>query len=86
MNFTEAREYIRRHDKRVKELHRKTIPVLKEFYVQGLMAAGQTPIFGGPVTRDEFIHAILELEYPDIEKARAAYSDGWSFPTTTKDE
>ena len=46
-------------DKRMKALYRKTVPALRQLH-----RAQAQYVIGGPVTKEEFVSAILEREYP----------------------
>jgi hypothetical protein len=78
MELFEARDYIREHDNSVKGLSRRRISELRENYRTAQAHHGQETIYGGPVSKDEFISAILELEYPRISEARKIYSERYN--------
>jgi hypothetical protein len=69
----QARTYIRAHDHRVIQLDRKPLGYLRNALALAQRANGLVTVFGGPVSRDEHISAIIELEYPDIRQAREVY-------------
>ena len=69
----DPRAYITAHDKRVVRLDRTPIASLRSIYRDLLTEAGTSLIYGGPVSRDEFISAIAELEFPQVRAAREAY-------------
>ena len=69
----DARAYITEHDKRVKLLDRKTVAVLCSIYLAAMRDAGMIQVMGGPESKDEFISAIVEIEFPEIRTAREVY-------------
>ena len=69
----DPRAYILAHDKRVVRLDRTPIASLRSIYRDLLTEAGTSLVYGGPVSKDEFIGAITETEFPDIRAAREAY-------------
>ena len=73
MEVFEARSYIQTHDNRVKMLDRMTMDGLRRDDKAAMYRAGLKRLLGGPVSRDEFISDILELEFPDISEARRLY-------------
>ena len=72
-NPQDPRAYILEHDKRVVQLDRMPVAALRSLYRDLLTEAGTSLIYGGPVSRDEFISAIAELEFPQVRAAREAY-------------
>jgi hypothetical protein len=78
MEVFEARSYIQTHDNRVKELDRFGLNRLKQEFQRTLHRLGETLVYGGPVSKDEFVNAILELEYPQISEARKIYSERYN--------
>jgi hypothetical protein len=72
-NPEDPKAYILAHDKRVIQLDRMPIASLRSIYRDLLTEAGTALIYGGPASKDEFIGAIAELEFPDIRAAREAY-------------
>lgn len=73
LNPQDPRAYILAHDKRVVQLDRMPIASLRSIYRDLLTEAGTSLIYGGPVSRDEFISAVIELEFPEVRAAREAY-------------
>jgi hypothetical protein len=73
LNPQDPKAYILAHDKRVVQLDRMPIASLRSIYRDLLTEAGTSLIYGGPVSRDEFISAVAEIEFPDIAAAREAY-------------
>jgi uncharacterized protein YciI len=69
----QARSYILAHDKRVKQLSRMSVSTLHRTYVEALAAAGQILLYGGAVSKDEHINAIIDAEFPRADEARADY-------------
>ena len=69
----DPRAYILAHDKRVVRLDRTPIASLRSIYRDLLTEAGTSLVYGGPVSKDEFIGAIAAIEFPDIRAAREAY-------------
>ena len=74
----DPRAYILAHDKRVVRLDRMPIASLRSIYRNLLTEAGTSLVYGGPVSKDEFIGAITETEFPDIRAAREAYGSEWA--------
>jgi hypothetical protein len=56
--------YRKAHDVRVKKLYRMTMPTLRDIEQAHLARQGYQRVFGGPVSKDELISAILAVEYP----------------------
>lgn len=75
-----ARGYITEHDKRVIKLDRMRVAALRELYHTVANDNGMRLIYGGPVTKDEFIGAIIELEFPEIVQMRETYINLKTFP------
>jgi hypothetical protein len=73
LNPQDPKAYILAHDKRVIQLDRMPIASLRSIYRDLLTEAGTSLIYGGPVDKDEFISAIIELEFPEVRAAREAY-------------
>jgi hypothetical protein len=73
LNPADPKPYILEHDKRVVQLDRMPIASLRSIYRDLLTEAGTSLIYGGPVSRDEFISEIIELEFPQIRAARETY-------------
>jgi hypothetical protein len=65
----QAKAYIIKHDNRVKQLSRMALPQLRTV----LLACQRTNVYGGPVSKDEFLAAIIEDEFPAISQARDTY-------------
>jgi predicted nucleic acid-binding OB-fold protein len=76
MDFIEAGTYLQEHNASAKGLGRRKVAELRENWRTAQAHHGQETIYGGPETKDEFINAILELEYPRLNEARTAYSRG----------
>jgi hypothetical protein len=76
MEFTgadQAREYIRQHDNRVRFIDRKPNASLRSIYLSAMSDANLINVLGGPVSHDELVNAIIDLEFPDITAARSVY-------------
>jgi hypothetical protein len=73
LNPQDPKPYILAHDKRVIQLDRMPIASLRSIYRDLLTETGTSLIYGGPVSRDEFIGAIAEAEFPEVRAAREAY-------------
>jgi hypothetical protein len=69
----QARAYILVHDGRAKRLSKMSVSVLHRTYIEALAAAGQILLYGGAVSKDEHINAILDAEFPRIAEARTDY-------------
>ena len=76
----QAREYIRRYDRRVVELDRQNVAALKRIFAQSLAANGEFLVYGGPASKDEMVSAVAEQEYPRIAAARKVYVDAVTLP------
>ena len=74
LNTADPKAYIIHHDKRVKELGRMPAASLPAVYREALAKDGSALVYGGPESRDEFVNAIIEIEYPDVRAAREAYA------------
>ena len=59
-----AQAYRQAHDARVKELYRTALPALRDLERDQLARQGLRRVFGGPVSKDELVSAILATEYP----------------------
>jgi hypothetical protein len=70
----DAKAYITAHDNRVKLLDRMSAAMLRDVHRRALSAAGLVLVCGGPVSGDEFISAVVEIEYPEITDAREVYA------------
>ena len=68
------KDYILAHDNRVKQLDRLTLTALRDLYGSALALEGMIQVYGGPVSKDEFVHAIIDVEFPEISAAREAYA------------
>lgn len=68
-----ATEYIRRHDRRVVQLDRMSIPQLRREYNAALEGTGHQLLYGGPVSKDEWVNAVIDVEFPDIATVRETY-------------
>jgi hypothetical protein len=64
MNETEARTLREAHNAYVKRINRMSRAKLAELERQELADRGIIRVFGGPVTRDEFISSLCEIRYP----------------------
>jgi hypothetical protein len=82
MTTEEARTYLQEHNDSAKGLGRRKVAELRENWRTAQAHHGQETIYGGPVSKDEFINAILELEYPRISEARKIYSERYDWPTS----
>ena len=74
----DPRAYILAHDKRVVRLDRTPIASLRSIYRDLLTEAGTSLVYGGPVSKDEWIGSIIEIEFPHIGAAREAYGSEWA--------
>ena len=75
---SDPRAYITAHDKRVVRLDRTPIASLRSIYRDLLTEAGTSLVYGGPVSKDEWIGSIIEIEFPHIGAAREAYGSEWA--------
>lgn len=73
MDGATARQYIQEHDRQARRLNRTHVTDLRTQLKAQLRVKGREIIHGGPVSRDELINALLELQYPDIAQARSDY-------------
>jgi hypothetical protein len=73
LNPQDPKPYILAHDKRVVRLDRMPIAALRSIYRDLLTETGSALIYGGPVSRDEFISAVIDQEFPEDRAAREAY-------------
>jgi hypothetical protein len=64
MNETQARTIREAHDYYVKSIYRKPKATLANMYRQELADRGRYSLFGGPMSKDELISALVELRYP----------------------
>jgi hypothetical protein len=64
MNETQARTIREAHDGYVTSIYRKPKATLATMYRQELADRGMYSLFGGPMSKDEFISALVELRYP----------------------
>lgn len=71
MNETEARSLRTGHDAYVRRLDRMTKAAIAAEYRSEMRAAGRVSLFGGPVSKEEFLRALVELRYP-LEKLNEA--------------
>src|ERR1035441_9879644 len=69
LNTADPKAYIIAHDKRVVRLDRMAVAQLSAVHSDAL---GNTLVYTGPMSRDELVSAIVELEFPEIRAARAA--------------
>jgi hypothetical protein len=68
--------YYQAFSKRTRELHRKTMPTLRQLEREALEAEGVRRMSGGPQGKDELERAILSREFPVAllnEAIHAAY-------------
>jgi hypothetical protein len=70
LNAADPRAYIVAYDKRVLRLDRMAVAHLNTIYSGAL---GSTLVYAGPMSRDELVSAIAEIEFPQIRVAREAY-------------
>jgi hypothetical protein len=73
LDTADPKTYILAHDTRVKQLDRMSAASLRDAYRGSLAGSGSALVYGGPESRDEFINAICEVEFPHIASAREAY-------------
>jgi hypothetical protein len=75
MTKDEARTLIKDHDAYVRVISRKTKTDLAALYRRELARRGRELLYGGPGSKDEFISAIVDLEYPLglMNEARQVY-------------
>jgi hypothetical protein len=73
LNPQDPKPYILAHDKRVVQLDRMSVPMLRREYNAALEGTGHALLYGGPVDKDEWVSAVIEIEFPDITAAREAY-------------
>jgi hypothetical protein len=64
MNETQARTIREAHDGYVKSIYRKPKATLATMYRQELADRGMYSLFGGPMSKDELMSALVELRYP----------------------
>ena len=70
LSTADPKAYITAHDKRVVRLDRMAVAHLSTIYSGTL---GSTLVYAGPMSRDELISAICEIEFPGIRAMREAY-------------
>jgi hypothetical protein len=70
LNTADPKAYIIAHDKRVVRLDRMAVAQLSAVHSDAL---GNTLVYTGPMSRDELVSAIVELEFPEIRAAREVY-------------
>ena len=75
---SDPRAYITAHDKRVVRLDRMPVASLRSIYRDLLTETGASLVYGGPVSKDEWIGSIIEIEFPHIGAAREAYGSEWA--------
>ena len=75
---SDPRAYITAHDKRVVRLDRMPVASLRSIYRDLLTETGASLVYGGPVSKDEWIGSITEIEFPHIGAAREAYGSEWA--------
>jgi hypothetical protein len=83
MNETEARTLRAAADAYVRRMNAKSRAVLAQTYRDDMAELGRVTVFGGPVTRDELLSALVELHYPAAKQNEAIHvighqARGWS--------
>lgn len=73
MNQTEARTLREGHNAYVKRLDRMTRAALASEYRREMAEHGMQSLFGGPVSKEEFIRALCELRYPIVKLNEAIH-------------
>jgi hypothetical protein len=73
LDTADPNPYILAHDKRVVQLDRMSVPMLRREYNAALEGTGHALLYGGPVSKDEWVGAVIELEFPLITEARECY-------------
>ena len=69
----QAKSYILAQDKRIKQLSRMSLSTLKRTYLEALAVTGQILLYGGAVTKEEYLWEIICAEFPDRDEARKVY-------------
>ena len=64
MDTFQAVEIRDQYNKDLKRLNRATMPTLRDTYAAQLKQRGIETVYGGPVTREEHMNAILNERYP----------------------
>ena len=64
VNETQARTIREAHDGYVRSIYRKPKATLAQMYRSELADRGTYSLYGGPVSKDELISALVELCYP----------------------
>ena len=64
MTTTEAKRFRIDHDTAARMLNRMSKAQLKTVFIRNMQERGMEMLYGGPVSKDELISAILAFEYP----------------------
>lgn len=70
-----AYEYLKLHDDRVKFIDMMSMRTLKQLYDAALEMRGMGCLTGGPDDHDSLVNYIIDLEFPDANKARQIRAD-----------
>lgn len=68
----QAKEFMLSYQSEVRYLSRMSAKDLRVVHARHMTANGMTSIFGGPVSKDELITAILELNGMGVDKINEA--------------
>src|ERR1035441_4642600 len=69
LNTADPMPYLLAHSKRVKQLDRMPLASLRAIWRQAQTDAGVIQIWNGPLSKDEFVNGIVEIEFPEVAAA-----------------